>query len=98
MLSDIQATPPPFHWQRLQGDAQVDEAICESSEQRESPLIVLAQHTACQSSRQQVRIPTPGTNVSRALFGALNIRTGRWVSQVHELRRMRPRNILLLIL
>ena len=33
---------------------------------------------------QQVRIPTPGTNVSRALFGALNIRTGRWVYQVHE--------------
>jgi transposase len=28
---------------------------------------------------QQVRIPTPGSNVSRALFGALNIRTGRWV-------------------
>jgi len=33
---------------------------------------------------QQVRIPTPGTNVSRALFGALNIRSGRWVYQVHE--------------
>jgi len=33
---------------------------------------------------QQVRIPTPGSNVSRALFGALNIRTGRWVYQVHE--------------
>lgn len=33
---------------------------------------------------QQVRIPTPGTNVTRALFGALNIRTGRWVYQVHE--------------
>ena len=28
---------------------------------------------------QQVRIPTPGSNVSRALFGALNIRSGRWV-------------------
>jgi transposase len=28
---------------------------------------------------QQVRIPTPGSNASRALFGALNIRTGRWV-------------------
>jgi transposase len=33
---------------------------------------------------QQIRIPTPGSNVSRALFGALNIRTGRWVYQVHE--------------
>jgi transposase len=27
---------------------------------------------------QQVRVPTPGTNSSRALFGALNIRSGRW--------------------
>ena len=36
---------------------------------------------------QQVRIPTPGTNVSRALFGALNIRTGHWTYLVRE--RMR---------
>jgi transposase len=28
---------------------------------------------------EQIRVPTPGTNVTRALFGALNIRTGRWV-------------------
>src|SRR5437867_2465674 len=28
---------------------------------------------------QQLRIPTPSTNVTRALFGALNIRTERWV-------------------
>ena len=27
---------------------------------------------------QQVRVPTPGTNDWRALFGALNIRTGQW--------------------
>ncbi len=27
---------------------------------------------------QQVRVPTPGTNVWRALFGALNLRDGRW--------------------
>ena len=27
---------------------------------------------------QQIRVPTPGTNDWRALFGALNIRTGRW--------------------
>jgi len=33
---------------------------------------------------QQVRIPTPGTNVSRALFGALEIRTGRWTYLVRE--------------
>jgi transposase len=36
---------------------------------------------------QQVRIPTPGTNVARALFGALNIRTGQWTYLVRE--RMR---------
>jgi transposase len=36
---------------------------------------------------QQARIPTPGTNVSRALFGALNIRTGQWTYLVRE--RMR---------
>lgn len=28
---------------------------------------------------QQIRVPTPGTNITRTLFGALNIRTGRWV-------------------
>ena len=35
----------------------------------------------------QLRIPTPGTNVTRALFGALNIRTGQWVYLVRERRR-----------
>jgi transposase len=33
---------------------------------------------------QQLRIPTPGSNVSRALFGALNIRTGQWTYQVRQ--------------
>ncbi len=27
---------------------------------------------------QQIRVPTPGSNTSRAIFGALNIRTGQW--------------------
>jgi transposase len=36
---------------------------------------------------QQIRIPTPGTNVSRALFGALNLRSGQWTYLVRE--RMR---------
>jgi len=31
---------------------------------------------------QQVRVPTPGTNDWRALFGALNIRTGQWTHLV----------------
>lgn len=33
---------------------------------------------------EQVRIPTPGTNDSRAIFGALDIRTGRWSQLVRE--------------
>ena len=33
---------------------------------------------------EQVRIPTPGTNVTCALFGALNIRTGQWTYLVRE--------------
>ena len=27
---------------------------------------------------QQPRVPTPGSNTARAIFGALNIRTGQW--------------------
>jgi transposase len=41
---------------------------------------------------EQIRVPTPGTNVTRALFGALNIRTGRWVYLVRE--RMRTDDVL----
>jgi transposase len=33
---------------------------------------------------QQLRIPTPGSNVTRALFGALNIDTGQWVYLIRE--------------
>jgi transposase len=36
---------------------------------------------------QQVRVPTPGTNKTHALFGALDIRTGKWTYLVRE--RMR---------
>jgi transposase len=41
---------------------------------------------------QQVRIPTPGTNVTRALFGALNIRTGQWTYLVRG--RMRKEDFI----
>jgi transposase len=41
---------------------------------------------------QQLRIPTPGTNVTRARFGALNIRTGQWVYLIRE--RMRTDDVL----
>lgn len=33
---------------------------------------------------QQVRVPTPGTNDTRALFGALDIRTGQWTHLVRQ--------------
>jgi transposase len=33
---------------------------------------------------QQIRIPTPGSNTARAIFGALNIRTGAWHYQVRK--------------
>jgi transposase len=33
---------------------------------------------------QQIRIPTPGSNQTRALFGALNIRTGQWTYLVRD--------------
>ncbi len=33
---------------------------------------------------EQIRVPTPGSNTTRALFGALNIRTGEWHYQVHK--------------
>jgi transposase len=33
---------------------------------------------------QQIRIPTPGSNVTRAIFGALNIRSGQWTYLVRE--------------
>jgi transposase len=36
---------------------------------------------------QQIRNPTPGTNVTQTLFGALNIRTGQWTYLLRD--RMR---------
>lgn len=33
---------------------------------------------------QQLRIPTPGSNDTRTLFGALNIRTGQWTHFVRQ--------------
>lgn len=33
---------------------------------------------------QQLRIPTPGSNQTRALFGALEIRTGHWTYLIRE--------------
>ena len=36
---------------------------------------------------QQVRIPTPGTNRKRSVFGALELATGQWVYQIYARRR-----------
>jgi putative transposase len=36
---------------------------------------------------QQVRIPTPGQNAKRGLFGALNLRTGTWFYQLTAHKR-----------
>jgi len=36
---------------------------------------------------QQVRVPTPGTNRKRAVFGALEPRTGRWLYSIFERKR-----------
>jgi transposase len=44
---------------------------------------------------QQVRIPTPGSNASRTLFGALNIRTGRWIYLVRQ--RMRKEDFIVFL-
>ncbi len=33
---------------------------------------------------QQIRVPTPGSNQTRSLFGALNIRTGQWTWLIRE--------------
>jgi transposase len=51
----------------------------------ESRLQLLPLVRACwQWVGQQLRVPTPGSNQTRALFGALNIRTGRWTHLVRQ--------------
>lgn len=40
-----------------------------------------------QRVRTQVRLPTPGKNAKRAVFGALNLRTGCWHYQVSARKR-----------
>ena len=44
---------------------------------------------------QQWRVPTPGSNTARALFGALEIRTGQWTYLVRE--RMRKEDFLVFL-
>lgn len=44
------------------------------------PLIRALWHQAA----QQLRIPTPGNNMTRAIFGALHIHSGQWVYLIRE--------------
>jgi len=48
-----------------------------------------------QQRGQQVRIPTPGTNRAITIFGALNIRTGRWDYMLRD--RMQADDFLLFL-
>lgn len=36
---------------------------------------------------KQVRVPTPGTNRKKSIFGALDIRTGRWLYRIFDRKR-----------
>lgn len=71
-------------------EASPEAAILYADESRLQLLPLL--RAMWQWAGQQVRVPTPGTNVTRALFGALNVRTGRWVYLVRE--RMRTEDFL----
>ena len=63
-------------------EAPPEAAILYADESRVQllPLIRAMWHWA----GQQVRVPTPGSNKTRALFGAVNIRTGKWTYLVRE--------------
>jgi transposase len=65
--------------------APADAAILYADEARLQllPLVRAMWHWA----GDQIRVPTPGTNDTRTLFGALNIRTGQWTYLVRP--RMR---------
>ena len=63
-------------------EAPPEAAILYADESRVQllPLIRAMWHWA----GQQVRVPTPGSNTTRALFGALNIRSGQWTYLIRE--------------
>jgi transposase len=82
---DAAKTRKPWLIAKALVEAGPDAAVLYAEESR-LPLLPLLR-AMWQWAGQQVRVPTPGTNVTRALFGALNIRTGRWVSLVRERRR-----------
>lgn len=71
-------------------DAGPDAAILYGDESRIQllPLIRSMWHWV----GEQIRIPTPGNNQSRTIFGALNIRTGQWNYLIRE--RMRKEDFI----
>ncbi|MEI8164860.1 MAG: IS630 family transposase [Chloroflexales bacterium] len=62
--------------------AGAEAAVLYADESRVQTLPIL--RAMWQKVGMQVRIPTPGSNVSRAIFGALEIRTGQWTYLVRE--------------
>jgi transposase len=87
---DPEKAPKPWLMAKAVLEAGPEAAILDADESRLQllPLIRARWHWV----GEQLRVPTPGTNVTRALFGALNIRTGRWVYLVRE--RMRKEDFL----
>jgi transposase len=71
-------------WAMVQAvvEAEPTTAILYADESRVQllPLVRAMWHWA----GQQLRIPTPGTNVTRAVFGALNATTGQWTYQIRD--------------
>lgn len=66
-------------------NAAPDTAVLYADESRVQTLPLL--RAMWQWVGQQVRIPTPGSNVSRAIFGALEIGSGQWTYLVREKMR-----------
>jgi transposase len=62
--------------------AGADAAVVYADESRVQTLPLL--RAMWQWLGEQIRIPTPGSNTTRAIFGALNIRTGAWHYQVRK--------------
>src|SRR5262245_12252986 len=82
---DAETTRTPWLLAKAVVEAGPEAAIRYAEESR-LPLLPLLR-PMWQWAGQQVRVPTPGTHITRARFGALHIRTGRWVYLVRE--RMR---------
>jgi transposase len=71
-------------------DAGPDAAILYGDESRVQTLALI--RAMWHWIGQQLRVPTPGSNTARALFGALNIRTGEWIHMVRQ--RMRKEDFI----